>query len=445
MKKYFYLSLLILINFTFVYKTQAQSESINDEIIGIVNDEKLYLKNFNRLFNAQKKKYKNNLHYELFSRNDKNSTIREEEVKKAKTAGVIVSADEFNNALDELINKYQGIENLDKKAKETNLTLSDIKKKVKENILLDKYFDKTIKDRLLAQMITEVLILQEAKARNIQTSEEEITKRLNSIKEKQGGEEKFKAFLAENNATIEDAKNEIKNQMLFEFVKELVKKETPSGSFNEFLSSKKSNANIVIYHNKVYADETNLKAGFVKEPLVQENNSAKEQKIESIIQPSNLRTKEYPIEEQQRTSELVDRQTGEEKTQKDKEVPLLSPAQQEEFEKSIKKRQDLVIEEVTEEGEKSNDVMVNQSISEEEQEPKILKPLDNGKKKKFTFKKSLKEKLNKSKLTLIPGDDLTLEQNNVPVNQPPYQTKNLSKEIQELRRKIEQRRVTTIK
>lgn len=101
------------------------------------------------------------------------------------------------------------------------------------------------KKKLIENLVNETLLLQEAKIKNISVSEEDITKRLNQIKEKQGGEQAFNKFLMENNATIDDAKNEIKNQILIQLVKNQI------NALNDFLAIKKINSDIIIYTNKI--------------------------------------------------------------------------------------------------------------------------------------------------------------------------------------------------
>lgn len=193
MKKSVYFYLIVLLSFISVPNSFGELYK-NDEIIGIVNGENLYLSEFNRLLNAQKR---------------------------------MLSKDALEN-------------------KET---------------------EKKIKEKLIDLMINELLAVQEAKKRNIQISEEEIINKLNLLLQKQGDEGYFIQFLAENNATIEDTKNEIKNQLFYE----RVKKEIPD--FKSFLSEKKSQASIVIYNNKI--SPTNI-----AQPIAEEK--------------TELRTKEYP-------------------------------------------------------------------------------------------------------------------------------------------------------
>lgn len=102
------------------------------------------------------------------------------------------------------------------------------------------------KKKLIEKLVNETLLLQEAKAKNISVSEEDITKRLNQIKEKQGGEQVFNKFLIENNATIDDVKNEIKNQILIQLVK------SKMNDVNSFLAMKKLNSDIIVYTNKLF-------------------------------------------------------------------------------------------------------------------------------------------------------------------------------------------------
>ncbi|GEM_PF-6223380 len=178
MKKYFFQTVLfVILFFNFTLWAQGNLET-KKEIIGIVNGENLYLNEFNRLFNAQNKKYE---------------------------------------------------------------------KESAREIILD-------------QMIDRMLVMQEAKSKSLNVSEAEINRRLDLIKERQGGEEAFANFLAQNDATIEDAKNEIKNQILFDFIKNLI--ESKGGeSFKSFISAKKINSDIVIFTSKInpQAESANLR------------------------------------------------------------------------------------------------------------------------------------------------------------------------------------------
>ena len=117
---------------------------------------------------------------------------------------------------------------------------------------LDKLSNKEIKDKLVSFIIDRILVSQEAKAKNIEVSEETIKKRLELIKGKKGGEEAFKKFLEENKATLEDAKDEIKTQMLYK----LVEKELANNNdgLKSFISKKRENSNIVVYRDKIFPD-----------------------------------------------------------------------------------------------------------------------------------------------------------------------------------------------
>ena len=225
MKKcFFQIVLFIILFFNFTLWAQGNLETKN-EIIGTVNGENLYLNEFNRLFNAQNKKYE---------------------------------------------------------------------KESAREIILD-------------QMIDKILVMQEAKSRSLNVSEAEINRRLDLIKERQGGEEAFANFLTQNNATIEDAKNEIKNQILFDFLKNSI--ESKDGkSFKSFISAKKINSDIVIFTSKI--------------------NPQKDK-------AANLRTKEYPTITKSRVKEVeqLDEETKsiiaeiESGITKDNDVPLLNEEQ----------------------------------------------------------------------------------------------------------------------
>ncbi|MBI3590355.1 MAG: SurA N-terminal domain-containing protein [Candidatus Melainabacteria bacterium] len=248
---------LLILFLIFIPDYNSFAES-NDEIVGKVNSENLYLSEFNRLLKAQKKKFHQDLNFDLFSpsvKNPKSALKREEQLKEINKEGLIISNEELDKAWQELITSIGSLENLENKAKENSLLVSDIKQKLEENMLLEKYFKKHMNEKVVERMINEILILQEAKSRNLKVSEGEIIRRLNLIKEKQGGEEGFTAFLSENNATIDDAKNEIKDQILYELVKNSLLSNSNAVDKNNilklFISEKKSKADIVIYTNKL--------------------------------------------------------------------------------------------------------------------------------------------------------------------------------------------------
>lgn len=400
MKKYFFLILLLLI-YTPINFSSAQN--LNDEIIGTVNGENLYLSEFNRLFNVQKKK------------------------------------------------------NLDKSEKE-------------------------IKENLIALMVDELLVLQEGRSRNLQIQEEEISKRINLIKEKLGGEDGFKAFLTENNATIEDARNEIKNQILYEQVKTVLSKDI--SDFKAYLNEKKSKASIVIYNDKISPEDKK------PEQVAQINPTSELPDLRTTQYPTITKSKIEEIKQlEEKTNEILDSQI---KQRKDISVEIDNGESEEiKVEEKIEQKPDVIdISKVT--------------------EPQVLVPINRGtkheargmKKKILTSNtsKALKEKLNKLKLSiaergklriphftlhtqnLVPGEPKAQEEKQETVAKIPQQvyenlrpeTQNpqaiippqpqapppsnfptsslqlskineISKQIQELRQKIEQRRVTVNK
>ena len=147
---------VILVTLNFIVPGFCFASDTSNQIIGTVNGENIYLNDFNRLYNAEKKKQ-----------------------------------------------------------------------------------EKITKEKLLDLIIDERLILQEAKKRNIQISDNAVSARLDQIKQKLG-EEGFKKFLLENNATPADAKNEIKNQLLYI----IAIKQIPD--LHSFLLQKRSSSKITL-------------------------------------------------------------------------------------------------------------------------------------------------------------------------------------------------------
>ncbi len=269
--------------YNIIFLTGNSYASINENIIAKVNNINIYTTGFNRLYNAHKKQLQTSYNFDLFTPQNKNpQTIqkRKLQIGQAKSEGLNVTTDELNEAVNKLLTEYGTIENLEKKARENNLTLQTIKTKLQENLLLDKYFEITIKDKITNHLINELLVIEEAKTREIEVKEDDINKRLNFLKDKQGGEDGFKTFLIENNATLEDAKSEIKNQLLYELTKEQVVKENKD--FGDFINKKKDSANIIIY-NKADISQINL-----------------EEQTTLGTPTSSLRTNKYPISTKQR-------------------------------------------------------------------------------------------------------------------------------------------------
>lgn len=466
----FLISLFFLTNF-------AYGEESTRDIFGKVNNQNLYLNDFNRLLNAQKKKFHNSLNFDLFSTsNNTEATLkREEHLKKARSEGLSQTSDEFNNTWYELVEKSGGYEGLENKAKEKNLTILDVKNKLKENIALDKYFEKHIKNKIIEIMINEQIALEEAKKRNLQVNEAEIQKRLDFIKGKQGSEEGFKAFLEENNATIEDVKNEIKNQMLYDQLKnKLVKENT---NFKAFLNKKKLESNIIVYNDKIQPQVQKIKVQATN-PEIRTNEyptltKTKVEDIKKLEEKTNEIIQE--IKEAQKPSESEKTTVTASKTKlsfkfnlpklskikkEENKDTLLIKANSDDFEKHIKQRKTVIIEE--------------ENIGNVNPEPVVIEPINKKSKlSRNSFKnfKKIKGKIDKIKLSLqqarkpeikteiveqtaqkIESPELRPLLPSIKADLPiqasvsqPSKLDSLSKEIEELRRKIEQRRISVNK
>ena len=264
MKKIFILFFSLIVFFNFQLDSSAQDT--NAEIIAKVNETNILKQNFDRLLNTQKKKFHLDLNFNLLSlpiEDPKITTKRKKLLEKTKEEGISARAKDFDNVWKELTNRYGSIENLQNIAGQKNITIADIRKKIEENILLDKLFEKQTKEKLIEKFVDEELLLQEAEIRNITISEGEVIKRLAQIKQKQGGEETFNSFLSENNATIEDAINELKNQILVKSVKDQI------NDLNNFLTSKKLNSEIVVYRNRIFPKEENT----IPDIVINQNNT----------------------------------------------------------------------------------------------------------------------------------------------------------------------------
>ncbi len=246
-------ALFFLLTTILSFNLYHSAQATHNNIIARINGQDVLEDNFNRLLNAQSKKFYTDLNFNLLrlpTSNPKATLKRESLIRKAKEEGITANANDFDNAWRDLTIRYGTIDNLEEKASRNNLKIADIREKVEENILLEKLLRKQIKEKLIEKIVNETLILQEAQIRNLNVPEEEITKKLDLIKEKQGGEEEFNQFLSRNNATLEDARNEIKNQILVQLIKNQI------NDLNTFLDTKKLNSDIVIYTNKIFPKES---------------------------------------------------------------------------------------------------------------------------------------------------------------------------------------------
>lgn len=404
MKKYhllFSIIFLLLISSSFHMASTAI-----DGIIGSVNGENLYKSDLERLFNSQKKKFYTDLNFNLFSPSTSNPAItlkREEQLRNANKEGLLISNEEFEDKWESLLKEQGGIENIERKAKENNLLIADIKLKLEENLLLEKHFELKTKETLTNSLIDEALVLQEAKSRNIQISNDEINQKIDLIKERQGGEEAFAEFLKENNATIDDAKNEIKKQLLYKAVKDSV---ASSGvtNFKIYLTNKKDNANIVIYKDKLF-----------------NNNEEKNELAENQEEIDSLRTKKYPaitktkineLEELEKSltadAELEQKQEISNADEQKNDFPLANPEQVKALDSQIKIKQEVLVKVETNDTEdntlvektevikpdpeiKSNEKPIDVS---EISEPVILKPVNQKSEEKVAIDTTMKKKKN---------------------------------------------------
>lgn len=383
LKRYLMLIAILFLIYSFIQV--GATENINDEIIATINNENIYLSDFNRLLKAQKNLYEKELDFNLFSKTKNEQAIskRASELSKAQKE-ITITEEELNNSWNKLITEFGGSEKLESKAKENNLSLEEIKNKLKENLSLERYFEKVGREKLVELMLNEMIFLQEAKARDLKISEEDINKKINFIKQREGGDEAFEKFLQANNATIEDAKKEIKNQLISKFIKAILQSENVD--LKSFLTEKKEKATIIVYNDKILQKE---QANTEIKPEAQTTQTV--QQVETVNEAITLRTKEYPIisksklEEiknlEEKTNEIIQESgvTEQEagistkprfslkklfKIDKDpkEEVPLLTNEQQKDLEKHFREKQEISIEEITDkDGETTTEIKTQSS------------------------------------------------------------------------------------
>lgn len=445
---------ILLISF-FLTNINYSFANEQNQIIAKINGEDIYQERFTRLLNAQKKRFYKELDLNPLISPAANPEItlkREALVEKAIINGVSVDTDTIHKAWIELISKYGNIDNLQNEAKKINLTLADIRKRLEENLLIEKNFEEEVKDKLIEKIVNETLLLQAAKIRGFTASEDEITSRLNLIKKKQGGEAGFTKFLEENNASLEDAKAEIKNQLLIQLVKDKIK------NLNTYLTIRKTKSDIIIYTNKLFPQDSDTLANI---------EELKPDEKEISLQANTNTLPQNPPKADEETNNLL----AEEIIKESKEDP--NP--------NIRKNDSVINEEMvdnqnTNEPDPENKIFIS-DIKEDTviqpitQTPPSLKPEEGGLRKLFNVTKNANEKQESNQI-LVPGIPIvTTQKENLPeeqeantkngtpvfIPQPPTAQKetgiannteppienqpdNSSKVLKELRRKLEQRR-----
>lgn len=289
-----------------------------NQIIAKINGEDIYQERFTRLLNAQKKKFHKDLDLNPLvspTANPEMTLKQEALLEKATINGVSVDTDTIHKAWIELISRYGDIDNLQNEVKKINLTLADVRKKLEENLLIEKNFEEEVKDKLIEKIVNETLLLQAAKVRDLTVSEDEITNRLNLIKEKQGGDSGFAKFLEENNASLEDAKAEIKNQLLIQLVKDKIK------NLNTYLTIRKTKSDIIIYTNKLFPQGSDALANIEelkpdeKEISLQVNANTQPQNPQKADEETNNILAEEIIKE---SEEIVENQNTNESESENK-------------------------------------------------------------------------------------------------------------------------------
>ncbi len=392
MKKYCLLfSIVFLISSGFYTASKAV-----EGIIGLVNGENLYKNDLERLFNAQKKKLYTDLNFNLFSPSTSNPSAtlkREEQLKNANKEGLLISNEEFESAWENILNIEGGIENIERKAKENNLLIADIKLKLEENLLLEKYFELKTKETLTNSLIDEALVLQEAKKINIQISNDAVNQKIDLIKERQGGEEAFAQFLRENNATIDDAKNEINKQLLYKAVKDSV---TNNGitDFKTFIANKKDNANIVIYKDKLFNKETNELA----------NSQEEIDTLRTKKYPAITKTKINELEELEKSltadAKLEQKQEPNNVDDKKNDFPLANPEQIKVLNSQIKTKQEAIVKIETNDTEDNALVEKTEVIKPDPEIKPNEKPIDVSEISEPTILKPVNQKTGEEKVVV---------------------------------------------
>lgn len=336
--------ILILILATSFYNCLGANAGKKD-VIAVVNDEEIYLQNFNRLLTAQEKSYIKENSLGLFKTADKESEgNRKKTLTEAKKLGIVFKNNELDRMWLEKVQEVGGMKKLKAKAKAYDIPVSDIKKKFKEDVVLNRYFDKHKKDKLVEVLINEVLVIQEAENRNIDVTEDEVNNRLALLKIKSGGEAVFNKLLKQNNATVSDAENEIRNEILYNKVKKdicksiivhddeiinyynendkqfkknnislesvsdhiesILKDKKSKKYFNSYLNRKKATSSIIIYNNYLSSNSqiTEKKSSPFEPPKLVHKIKEPVEKTESISQK-----KDSNIIETKKTAQKIDK------------------------------------------------------------------------------------------------------------------------------------------
>lgn len=217
----------IIFTVLFLLILQYPSYASNN-IVLTVNESKVYEDEFNRLFNARKKSYRESLNFNLFSYDS--AEIREKRkayLNKAKKENIQIEDSDVEVAFDRLKKQFKNIDNVLHVASKHDLSIKDIKNKLKENLTLERYFNKIAKSEVIDLLVTEKLLVEESDKRGILVYEKEVISEIEKLKKEKGGLDGFLKYLNANNATITDAKREIKNKLVFAKVKRDIIKNVP--------------------------------------------------------------------------------------------------------------------------------------------------------------------------------------------------------------------------
>ncbi|MBI1858703.1 MAG: hypothetical protein HYR97_06305 [Candidatus Melainabacteria bacterium] len=391
---------------------------------------------------------------------------RKELLTKAKLYGVSVDESEFEKIWNQYVHNIGGFEKLAQNAKDAKITIEFVKNKIKDNLLLDKFFKEEAKHKIVELMVDEKLVLQEAKKRNITVPDNEVTEKLDKIIEKEGGLEAFSRFLLANKATFSDAKKEVENKLLFDLVKqniteetvvndfdiqryyethisdfknvpmelvkgeiiEIIKEQNGEEAFNFLIKDRKLNSEIIVYNKSTF---NNLKkpssqiAANESLPLRSKTYpTITKQTVEPVINTATEKKEivEVEIKEQPPANtqdpnplkklsinKLFDKIKSPEDTDIYKDFPVLSDKQRQELNKAIKLREEIAIEKTTEKVTYAPDEKLNTIPSQEQITSK--ETLQRGFKTYEGFKKEHKAKAN-----TIPANNVnSLESNKVEI------------------------------
>ena len=173
---------------------------------------------YEKLISIKREKFKELLAFKLFASKAENNTahVYRKTIKSAVDPSLIAVSDM------ELENEWQNFYSTNFKSKadydrilELNYSSEEfLKAKLRDNIALEKYFNKIILPKLLDDLISEKLLFEEAKKRGYEAEKIELRLALESLEDDLGGKKFLYSFRNKHNLSEKDIEAYLERELL---------------------------------------------------------------------------------------------------------------------------------------------------------------------------------------------------------------------------------------